>query len=69
VSSGGKSFHGWFKVAGATENQLREFSRTAMRLGACPSTHNNPSQFVRIPDGLRDNGARQLVWYFRRSLL
>jgi hypothetical protein len=69
VFSGGKSLHGWFKVAGATENQLREFSRTAMRLGACSSTLNNPSQFVRIPDGLRDNGARQLVWYFRRSLL
>ena len=69
VFSGGKSLHGWFKVAGATENQLREFSRTGMRLGACSSTLNNPSQFVRIPDGLRDNGARQLVWYFRRSLL
>jgi hypothetical protein len=69
VSSGGKSLHGWFKVAGATENQIREFSRTAMRLGACSSTLNNPSQFVRIPDGLRDNGARQLVWYFKRSLL
>jgi hypothetical protein len=69
VSSGGKSLHGWFKVAGATEDQLREFIRTAMRLGACPSTLNNPSQFVRIPDGLRDNGARQLVWYFARSLL
>jgi hypothetical protein len=68
VSSGGKSLHGWFKVAGATEEQLREFSRIAMRLSACSSTVNNPSQFVRIPDGLRENGARQLVWYFKRSL-
>jgi hypothetical protein len=69
VSSGGKSLHGWFKVAGATANQLREFSRTAMQLGACSSTLNNPSQFVRIPDGLRENGKRQLTWYFNRSLL
>jgi hypothetical protein len=69
VSSGGKSLYGWFKVAGASESQLIEFSRTAMRLGACSSTLNNPSQFVRIPDGLRDNGARQLIWYLKRSLL
>jgi hypothetical protein len=69
VSSGGKSLHGWFKVAGATESQLIEFSRTAMQLGACSSTLNNPSQFVRMPDGLRDNGARQLVWHFKRRLL
>jgi hypothetical protein len=69
VSSGDKSLHGWFKVAGASESQLREFSQIAMRLGACSSTLNNPSQFVRIPDGLRENGARQLAWYFKRSLL
>jgi hypothetical protein len=69
VSSGGKSLHGWFKLAGASESQLRQFCQFAMRLGACSSTLNNPSQFVRIPDGLRDNGARQLIWYFNRNLL
>jgi hypothetical protein len=64
VSSGGKSLHGWFEFRRATELQLKIFTRKALRLGACSSTLSNRSQFVRMPDGTRDNGNRQLVWYF-----
>jgi hypothetical protein len=68
VSSGGKSLHGWFRIKGSTPEALQIFTRSALRLGACSSTTNNPSQFVRIPDGLRENGNRQLVWYFNPKL-
>jgi hypothetical protein len=64
VSSGGKSLHGWFRIQGVTLGQLNKFTQRALTLGACSSTLRNPSQFVRMPDGTRDNGNRQLVWYF-----
>src|SRR5262249_29861436 len=64
VHSGGKSLHGWFKFQGATESQLDRFKSKALTLGACSSTLSTPSQFVRMPDGTRDNGNRQLVWFF-----
>jgi hypothetical protein len=69
VSSGSKSLHGWFRIKGSTPAKLQAFNHGALRLGACSSTINNPSQFVRMPDGLRDNGKRQLVWYFNPELL
>jgi hypothetical protein len=64
VSSGGKSLHGWFRVQGVTLEELNKFTQRALTLGACSSTLRNHSQFVRMPDGTRDNGNRQLVWFF-----
>jgi hypothetical protein len=69
VFSGGKSLHGWFRVRGSSEQQFKEFTQMALRLGACSSTINNRSQFVRMPDGLRNGYIRQLAWYFNPGLL
>jgi hypothetical protein len=63
VHSGGKSIHGWFYCAGCDEAQLKVFMRHAVSLGADPATWTK-SQFVRMPDGLRDNGKRQEVIFF-----
>jgi hypothetical protein len=63
VSSGGKSLHGWFYCSEEGETELLEFMRYAVRLGADWRTWL-PSQFVRMPDGTRDNGKRQTVHYF-----
>lgn len=68
TSSGGKSLHGWFTCAGVDEEILRRFTAAAYRLGADLATYRNPSQFVRLPDGLRDNGKRQTVFYFNPAL-
>jgi hypothetical protein len=68
LSSGGKSLHAWFNVKGMDERtesfkKLQRFMRYAVSLGADPATWVK-SQFVRMPDGLRDNGNRQSVFYF-----
>jgi hypothetical protein len=63
VASGGKSLHGWFYCSGRAEAELLEFMRYAVQLGADWRTWL-PSQFVRMPDGTRDNGKRQTVHYF-----
>src|SRR5262249_30425033 len=63
VHSGGKSIHGWFLVEGRSEGALEQFMEYAIRLGADPATKVK-SQFVRMPDGLRDNGKRQQVVYY-----
>jgi hypothetical protein len=63
VHSGGKSIHGWFFCLGQPEEKLRSFMRYAVHLGACTSTWCR-SQFVRLPDGTRDNGKRQVVYFF-----
>jgi hypothetical protein len=62
VHSGGKSLHGWFFVAGQSEQKALKFFRYAVRLGADRATWTR-SQFVRIPDGRRDNGNRQTVFF------
>ena len=62
VHSGGKSLHGWFFVAGQPEEELIRFFRYAVSLGADPATWTR-SQFVRMPDGTRDNGQRQMVFF------
>jgi hypothetical protein len=62
VHSGSKSIHSWFYCAGQREERLRKFMRYAVSLGADPATWTR-SQFVRIPDGRRDNGKRQAVFY------
>jgi hypothetical protein len=63
VHSGSKSIHGWFYCAGRDEEFLKRFMRYAVALGADRATWTR-SQFVRMPDGLRDTGARQTVFYF-----
>jgi hypothetical protein len=61
--SGGKSLHGWFAAFNRTIKELREFFAYAVSLGADPMTWTR-SQFVRMPDGRRENGNRQVTFYF-----
>lgn len=62
VHSGNKSLHGWFFVHGQPETKVEKFFRYAVSLGADRATWTR-SQFVRMPDGTRDNGRRQTVFY------
>jgi len=63
VHSGGKSIHGWFYSGGQQEEKLRGFMQYAVSLGA-DSQMWTRSQFARMPDGIRDNGKRQTVYFF-----
>ena len=63
VHSGGKSLHGWFAVQDRSETDLKEFMRFACSYGADKATFTR-CQFVRMPNGTRDNGAAQTVHYF-----
>jgi hypothetical protein len=67
VHSGGKSLHGWFFVQGSSESLIHRFYRYAVSIGADRATHLK-SQFVRMPDGRRDNGNRQPVYYLNPTL-
>jgi hypothetical protein len=62
VHSGNKSLHGWFFVQGQADEKVLRFFRYAAALGADSATWSR-SQFVRVPDGQRDNGGRQTVYY------
>ena len=62
VHSGGKSLHGWFFVHGQLDEKVLRFFRYAVSLGADPATWTR-AQFVRMPDGVRDNGKRQTVFF------
>jgi hypothetical protein len=62
VHSGGKSLHGWFYVHGQPDAKVEKFFRYAVSLGADRATWTR-SQFVRMPDGTRDNDKRQTVFY------
>ncbi|MEP6699533.1 MAG: hypothetical protein ABJB09_07375 [Verrucomicrobiota bacterium] len=68
VHSGSKSIHGWFWASGQPEEQLRRFMRYAVSLGADRSTWT-PSQFVRMPDGTRENGKRQTVYFLDSEVI
>jgi hypothetical protein len=68
VHSGGKSVHAWFPCAGLTDEQVRPFMARAVRLGADKATWTR-CQFVRMPDGTRENGNRQHVHYFAPNVL
>ena len=68
VYSGSKSIHGWFYCVGQPEESLRCFMRYAVSLGADRATWTR-SQFVRMPDGTRDNGKRQTVFFFNPGVL
>ena len=60
--SGGKSLHAWFCVRGLERERQKAFMRLAVSLGADKTTWTK-SQLVRIPDGLRENGVRQVCYY------
>ncbi len=62
VHSGGKSLHGWFYVHGQPDAKIEKFFRYAVSLGADHTTWTR-CQFVRMPDGTRDNGKRQTVFF------
>jgi hypothetical protein len=68
VHSGNKSLHGWFYCAGQAEEKLRRFMEYAVTLGADHATWSR-SQFCRMPDGTRDNGKRQTVYFFNSKPL
>jgi hypothetical protein len=68
VHSGSKSIHGWFYCVGQPEEKLRSFMRYAVSLGADTATWTR-SQFVRMPDGMRENGHRQVVYFFNPEVL
>ena len=63
VHSGHRSLHGWFSCRDASEQTLRDFMRYAVRLGADKQMWCR-SQFARMPDGLRESGERQTVFFF-----
>jgi hypothetical protein len=62
VHSGGKSLHGWFYVHGQPDVKIAKLFRFAVSLGADHATWTR-SQFVRMPDGMRDDGKRQTVFF------
>lgn len=68
VHSGGKSLHGWFNVLGLPEARVEAFYRYCVTLGADRATYTR-SQFVRLPDGLREDGKQQTVDYFDPAVL
>lgn len=68
VHSGGKSIHGWFSAHGRPEELLRRFISYAVSLGADRALWTR-SQFVRMPDGTRDNGNRQTVFFFNPEVI
>lgn len=68
VHSGKKSLHGWFYCFGQPEARLGAFMRHAVTLGADKATWSR-SQFVRMPDGTRNNGNRQAVYFFSPEVI
>ena len=68
VHSGSKSIHGWFYCVGQTEERLRRFMNYAVSIGADSATWTR-SQFVRMPDGRRDTGKRQVVYFFNPEVV
>lgn len=61
VHSGKRSLHAWFQMP---EDREPHFWEVALGFGADPALMRNRSSFVRMPQGTRDNGSRQLVFYF-----
>jgi len=68
IHSGSKSIHGWFACFNGCEPIIRQFMKYAVSLGADDQLWS-PSQFVRMPDGRRENGSRQTVFYFNPANL
>ena len=61
VFSGSKSLHGWYEAQNEVDD--RKFMEEAVRLGGDPKTWLR-SQFVRLPNGQRENGTIQRVEFF-----
>jgi hypothetical protein len=61
VFSGSKSLHGWYQAESEADD--RKFMEEAVRLGGDPKTWLK-SQFVRLPNGQREDGTIQRVEYF-----
>jgi hypothetical protein len=68
VHSGNKSLHGWFYVQSQPEDEVNRFFRYAVSLGADRASWTR-SQFVRMPDGTRQNGKQQTVFYLNFKTL
>jgi len=68
VFSGAKSLHGWFYCADVAEEKISRFFSYAVSLGADRATWTR-CQFVRMPDGLRENGKRQVVYFFNPGVV
>jgi hypothetical protein len=68
VFSGSKSLHGWFYCAAVAEEKISRFFRYAVSLGADRATWTR-CQLVRMPDGVRENGNRQVVYFFNPRVL
>jgi hypothetical protein len=64
LSTGGKGLHAWFPVAEDDE----QFWDYAVLLGADERIRKNRSQFVRLPNGQRNNGNKQQVIYLNPKL-
>jgi len=68
VYSGAKSLHGWFYCSDVADEKVSRFFSCAVSLGA-DQANWNPSQFARMPDGLRDKCKRQTVYFFNPGVL
>jgi hypothetical protein len=68
VHSGSKSIRGWFYSAGQPAQKLSHFMQYAVSLGADRAIWTR-SQFVRMPDGTRDNGKRQTTYFFNPAVM
>jgi hypothetical protein len=68
LHSGGKSLHAWFYCEGQPEARLRAFMCRAVALGADKAMWPR-FQFARMPDARRDNGKRQVVYYFNPGVV
>lgn len=68
VHSGGKSIHGWFRCSGEPAEKIAKFFAHAVALGA-DSMLWTPCQFTRMPDGTRDDGNRQTVFFFNPTTI
>jgi hypothetical protein len=69
VYSGGKSLQSWFPCKDTDEDSLAQwYQEEALTIGACRSTWCR-AQFVRMPDGDRDDGRRQSLEYYNPEVL
>jgi hypothetical protein len=69
VFSGGKSLHGWYYVANASEKEVEKFFEYAVSIGADPAT-KTINQYVRMSGARRlDNEALQAVYYFNPGVV
>jgi hypothetical protein len=68
VHSGQKSLHGWFYCAEVPEEKVRRFFQYAVSLGADRANWTR-SQFARMPDGLRENGRRQTIYFLNPEVV